>query len=318
MRILYLAPVHPLLTPGNPLPFWQMQSSHIRALCELGHKVTVIPYTPKNKIRVSLFERMVFNIAVVARVVRQLMDNPYQYIFFSLGVDVLLPQTIRLLKYVTGAPLIILSGVSPTLNGNPRDRALAPLADLVVTNDQTHVDQWKQLGAKKAVVLPLSAIDPQIHFSRKVKKNIDVCFIGTMTRERKKFIDELRMRFPKRIKFISKEFVWEEEYINLLSRARVVLNPLRPQMPAGANLRLFEIPACGALQLAQYTKKEWLIPRKEVVIYKNVDGAVKKTLYYLSHQNEMQKIIDRGRRRVTKEHLFIHRFGKLMKIINSL
>ena len=76
-----------------------------------------------------------------------------------------------------------------------------------------------------------------------------------MTPERREFLAELRKLLPETVKFVVKEFVWEEEYAGLMSRAKIVLNPIRPEMKNGANLRMFEIPAFGALELGSYGKK---------------------------------------------------------------
>ena len=77
-----------------------------------------------------------------------------------------MPWTLRLIKWLTKAPLVILSGVSPISDGNPRDRAIAKFADLAAVNDEGHAREWRKLGAKKTVVLPISGVDPELHFRR--------------------------------------------------------------------------------------------------------------------------------------------------------
>ena len=76
----------------------------------------------------------------------------------------LFPQTLRLIKWLTKAPLVILSGVSPVSDGNPRERAIAKFADLAAVNDEGHAQEWRKLGAKKTVVLPISGVDPELPF----------------------------------------------------------------------------------------------------------------------------------------------------------
>ena len=46
----------------------------------------------------------------------------------------------------------------------PIERAAAPCIDLVVANDFYHAIQWRELGARRVEVLPMSAIDPAFHY----------------------------------------------------------------------------------------------------------------------------------------------------------
>lgn len=316
MTILYLSPVHPLLTPGRPLPQWQTQASHVRAFRALGHQVEILTYTPRDHIRVTVPERLFYNLKIL------LFRKNVDAIFFSLGADVLFPTTVRFLKQKLHARLVILSGVSPVSNGNPRERGMASIADLIATNDQSHADEWKRLGATRATVLPISAIDPELYkgptFGTKGRtlRNIDVLFVGTVTPEREQFFQKFRKLLAPGVSFMVKHHVFEDEYTALLSRAKIALNPLRPQMRSGANLRLFEIPALGALELASHTSPEWLIEGKEIVTYKNAEDAARLVEYYLSYEKEREKIVQRGRERVFREHTFDKRFEKLLNLID--
>lgn len=311
MRILYLSPVHPLLTPGNPLPRWQTQMSHVSALEQLGHCIHVVAYTPQTHIRVSLAERLFYN----SRILK--FNKQVDTIFLSLGADVILPTTIRLLKRNLHSTLVILSGVSPISDGNPRERSLALLADLIVTNDLTHADEWRTLGAKKTIVLPISAIDPKLHYLRKVKRDVDVVFAGTVTPERNAFFQKLRKLLPSTVSFVVKHHVFEKDYAVLLSRAKIALNPLRPEMKHGANLRLFEIPAFGALQLASHTSPDWFVEGKEILIYQDAKDVASLVTYYLFHEKIREQIARRGQGRAVSEHTFQRRFEKLITVLHE-
>ena len=310
MRILYLSPVHPLLTEGNPLPKWQTQAAHVRALKQIGHDVTVVRYSPKRLGRVSLWERALRNLKVLGT------SGRYDVVLLSLGADVLFPLSVRVLLSRLHAPLVILSGVSPIRQGNPRERALAPFATIVVTNDSIHMKEWMSLGARRAVVLPLSAVDPELHYPRSVRRDFDVVFAGTMSPDRERFFHQFRQYLPRTVTCVIRQFVWEEEYAELLSRAKIVLNPIRPSMKHGANLRLFEAPAFGALELSSASKREWLRAGKEIVTYDSPKDAAEKIVYFLKHQKERERIAEAGMQRVLREHTFVHRFRKLLKLIS--
>lgn len=315
MKIIFLSPVHPLLTPNNPLPKWQMQMSRIRALEKLGHKVEVIKYTPDRRIRLGWGERILYNIVVIGKIWG---IEGSDLIIYSLGADVLLPMTIWWIKLISGAKLIAMSGVSPIISGNSRERSMAKQFDLVLTNDDTHSQQWLRLGAKEALNLPLSAMDPELHFPRKVdKRDIDVLFVGTYTPEREEFLNKIRKLLPAKIKVVFKQFVWEEKYALLMSRAKIILNPLRSEMKNGANLRMFEVPAFGALLLGNSGRKEWLKPGQEMVVYKEIEDAAKKIVYYLENKTEREKIVKNGMDRVAAEHTFLDRAKEMMTLLKS-
>ncbi|MBI2310002.1 glycosyltransferase [Candidatus Collierbacteria bacterium] len=331
MRVLFLSPVHPLLTPGNPLPKWQMQMSWVRGLEKAGAEIKVVKYTPGDGVRLNWADRVWWNLRVISEIQKARLPwfakggpsndrGKFNLIVYSLGADVLLPQTVKLIKWLTGTPLVILSGVSPILNGNPREKATAKLVDLAAVNDENHAEEWIKLGAKKAVILPISAMDPELHWNRGKedqgdKKDIDVLFVGTLTEERKRFLNNLRKLLPKSINLLIKEFGWEEEYAGLMSRAKIALNPIRSEMAGGANLRMFEIPAFGALELASNGKKEWLMPGKEMLVYKDAEEAVGLIAKYLKDDKRRLEMINRGMRRVKREHTFKERAEKLMEFI---
>ena len=123
---------------------------------------------------------------------------------------------------------------------------------------------------------------------------------------------------PDAVNFVVKEFVWEEEYAGLMSRAKIVLNPVRPEMKHGANLRMFEIPAFGSLELASYGNKEWLIPGKEMLVYKDAEKAAGLIVKYLKDGKKREEVVKRGGRRVIREHKFEDRARRLIKMINGL
>lgn len=369
--------MQPFLTPGEPLPRWQMQASWARALGRLGHEVRVVKYTPDDRIRLGWGERIAWNL----RVVRGVWEvGEADLIIYSLGADVLLPQTLNLLKAglprpAKGEPrndwvkLVVLSGVSPIKDGNPRERAMASLVDLAATNDESHAREWLELGAKRAVVLPIAGIDPELHhprfsddprrhffdtlgsessltsslplgqkenkalsgsssmiskmassdhlFDERVR-DIDVVFVGTLTQERRRFFDKLRQLLPKTVKMVIKEFVWEEEYAELMSRAKIGVNLLRPEMERGVNLRAFEIPAFGAMEITSFCRKEWLVPGKEVEVFGSAKEAAELIKKYLKNDRARERMAAAGQERVMREHMFDERAERLMETVKEI
>ena len=84
-------------------------------------------------------------------------------------------------------------------------------------------------------------------------------------------------------------------------------------MPTGGNLRTFEIPACGTLQLASRTNLAWFKLDQEIVIYSHFKDLTAKINYYLNHPRQRQKIAQAGYRRTYHEHTYQKHFALLFK-----
>ena len=58
-------------------------------------------------------------------------------------------------QFLLAGIMVILSGVSPVSNGNSREREMAKLVYLAAVNDEKQAGEWRKLGARKTVVLPI-------------------------------------------------------------------------------------------------------------------------------------------------------------------
>lgn len=83
------------------------------------------------------------------------------------------------------------------------------------------------------------------------------------------------------------------------------------------NLRVFEIPMCGGLELTSYNEElaSYFEDGKEIVLFKSLDEMIDKCKFYLNPDKE--KIIIKmkiaARLRAEKEHTWFNRFDNVLK-----
>jgi len=83
--------------------------------------------------------------------------------------------------------------------------------------------------------------------------------------------------------------------------------------------RNFEIPALGGFQLSNYVLglEDYLKIGEEVAVFTTIESLKTQINYYLTHEEERQKILVAGHQRAITEHLYIHRIRKFLKEINE-
>jgi len=85
------------------------------------------------------------------------------------------------------------------------------------------------------------------------------------------------------------------------------------------NLRSFEIPMCGGIQICSYNKElaNYFDDEKEIVFYHDKLELVKKCNYYLNEASEDQinDMKKNARLRAEKEHTWYNRFKKIFDIL---
>ncbi|OGY17609.1 MAG: hypothetical protein A2784_00685 [Candidatus Chisholmbacteria bacterium RIFCSPHIGHO2_01_FULL_48_12] len=304
MKILLVTPAHPHLT------LWQPQNLWRRALINLGHSVNIFRLTDNKWLNRFKLHRLI---------------NSWepQQIFFSAGKDIILP--IKHTVFFSGVPYRMLSR-SETVTGLQ--------AKLVVANDPAHAKSWLKRGAKQAICLPISAIDPKLHRPTPPlpRYQADVVFIGGLSLERQKLFQKLMKSkinlklygtlpdgfLAPSLKSIYAGPVWGKTITQIYSSCSIALNPVPPHMPTGGNLRTFEIPACGAFQLASRTNPNWFVSSREIVIYQHAPDLIAKIDYYLHHPQARRKIAQAGYKRVHHDHTYKKRFKLLLQLLAAL
>lgn len=106
------------------------------------------------------------------------------------------------------------------------------------------------------------------------------------------------------------------QMVQLFNESKIVLNPYGAAKSfICPNPRTFEIPASRSFELTDARKdvEAFLTPKKEIVFYHDEKEFRELVDYYLSHDEERNKIAQAGYDRVVKEHTVKHRMQTILK-----
>ncbi|MDO4188887.1 MAG: glycosyltransferase [Lachnospiraceae bacterium] len=132
-----------------------------------------------------------------------------------------------------------------------------------------------------------------------------------------------RTDFYSNSKFDLLEGVSTHGYVNyweempwIFAASKINLNPTLKAIHAGVSLRAFDITACGGFMLTSRLPEleELFADGKEVGIYDNVVDFVEKLEYYMSHDDERNKIAKMGRERCFRDHSMDKRLKEIFDI----
>lgn len=161
-------------------------------------------------------------------------------------------------------------------------------------------------------------------YDRGLKRDIDISFVGSIG------------DWPRRVEYIqflrehgvnvttgggrfSGKFLPYEEYARAISRSKIALNfclhtgEVFPCMKG----RVFEILQCGTCMFedAGSETMKFLEPDKDFVMYEGKEDLVNKARYYLTHDEERQRIADSGYRKAIQlynpRNFWAYLFSKL-------
>lgn len=220
--------------------------------------------------------------------------------------------------------------------------------DYVFTMEVSCVQLYRDIGCSQVHYLPsgvnLNCIGPG-YVDDSYKH--DICFIGSAFWNRVALFDQIAPYLSqKKVKIIG--FWWErlENYSLLASKiqgtwitpaeaakyyngAKVVINLHRSiddpthnsnsrNLPAlSVNPRLFEISACGTLQLTDEREElsKFYTPGVEIACFHSADELIQQLDYYLTHEQARRDIALSGLHRTGHEHTFTHRLTDLLQTI---
>lgn len=367
MRILLLVPLHKVegqdkLWKKTGLPYYQAHNFWYKALMSLGHEVELCIYSGKfpvfdyysflarnfiKKLNIPhkpfdiVFRKFVPSIHIKQEDILTLSKKfKPNLLILSGNTDNVFPETLYEIKKLYKTKLVLLNGLSPVLFATKTEREIVRFFDYVFTNDKYHAVDWLMLGARKAVALPVSAIDKDFHRPYPLTKNerrqfsCDVSFVGGLYpdhlyQERRMFLEKLtrfnlKIWSPNRQKILRdsklNKFYKGEAYgkkmLKIFSTSKINLNFHGNTMQAGGNLRTFEIPASGGFELVDRVNPNWYRNGREIVTFNSIDDLKRKIDYYLTHAQERKTIARTGYKRTLKDHTYKRRFIKMLEILS--
>lgn len=369
MRILFVAALTHVeqmkqaianTAPGETPPLFptsMMASFYERALRRRGHEVAVFwhtrlarnyrfnaGFTPR-KAAQALEQRLPLRLNPQARQRnRQLLQTVEAFkpdlLWLLAGNRSILPSTLASIQRRHNCRLLYASGESPLIFNYPLDLQAAGLWDLALVNDDYHGMQLRELGARRVVCLPLTAMDPDFHFPRRLNARqradlaCDLAFVGTLLPphiygERVRALAALR-DFDLRIwsihdlppvlrPFLRGEALGEP-MLEILSAAKLTVNPHGQTMQYGGNMRLFEAAAVGTLQITDDRPGvyEWFTPGENILTFRDEADLRDKVAWFLAHDDEREEMARRAREHVLAHHRYDQRVERIEALLASL
>ncbi len=271
--------------------------------------------------------------------VKQALDFRPDVILVIKGESVL-PESIKYIKQQTK---------SVAINWFPDDPHLfrliskhnAAAYDIIFTSGADTIERYKRLGIKKVYWLGFGC-DPEVHKRVKLTEKersyyeADICFVGTCYLERFRILKKLsdfKLKFwgphwyrpligGKLYRHYMGRAIYQADMVKAYSAAKIVINIHPPVMRYNglrANMKVYEIAACGAFKLCDKTKglEEVFTIGKEIACYNNQNDAAERAAYYIENKNKREEIALNAQKRAYREYTFEHRLKRILGTVTK-
>lgn len=174
---------------------------------------------------------------------------------------------------------------------------------------QINLKNYKNAGCKNVFLFPFT-YEKKIHYisKKKIKKKIDVCFIGTLRKDRIELFKELwhkynikvnlfgnlSSKFQKTRGLIYSEPIYNHDYRKTIWESKILI-----VLTADDNLdddarRLYEIQASGGFIISKYKKKIFNIFGKSLGYFKNTENLANQIKYYLENDKKRNQMLKKS------------------------
>ena len=174
---------------------------------------------------------------------------------------------------------------------------------------EINLKNYKDKGCKNVHLFPFT-YEKKIHYinKKKIEKKIDVCFIGTLRKERINLFKELKdkyninvnlygnlsARFQQTKGLVFNKPIYNNEYRKTIWKAKILI-----VLTADDNLdddarRLYEIQACGGFIISKYKTKIFKIFGKSIAYFTNTDDLAYKIKYYLTNYKKKEQMLKKS------------------------
>lgn len=194
----------------------------------------------------------------------------------------------------------------------------------VVTMDKNAYEKRQREGFTN-VFLSQWGVNHYLYRDLGLRRTRDVAFVGQSYGRRPEFIKRLRDRGIDVHVFgrgwSNSGRISQGDLVKIYNQSKIVFNnSISSKGTIALNARDFEAAACKSLVVTQDIEevREYFVPGKEVVVYKDIDDAAEKIRYYLEHEKEREVIAQAGYERVLREHTYTKRFDDIFRFVENL
>lgn len=174
---------------------------------------------------------------------------------------------------------------------------------------QLHVLDFFRVQHRQSYWLPL-ACDPDLHRDHGISRMYPVGFVGGMNSNRERLLTKISSVAP-----VHYERCYLEDMARLFSASKIGFNHASLN---DLNMRFFELPSIGALQLFSQTVgsgQELLFKDGEEIVIYSEENLAELVRYYLEHDSVREQVAQRGRMMVHGAHTYDHRVEDLLAIV---
>lgn len=192
--------------------------------------------------------------------------------------------------------------------------------DLVICSSPKMIDRYKEVGANDVIYLPF-ACEPDIHKPIQLdgRYMYDICFVGTYYPRRGRIIKQL-MENGYNTKVYGPywkdaDALYGMDMVKAFNASKIVLNiHIESDLDNKPNMRTFEVTGSSSFLLTDYAYglEEQFVIGKEVIVYDNIKELLELVRYYLSSNEERDKIRINGNRRAYKDHTYENRLKAVL------
>jgi len=210
------------------------------------------------------------------------------------------------------------------------------------SRDMGMAEKLQYCGADTMDFWPLALFDACFDTSKTLdtlfrhERDIDIIFVGTQHLDKLPLLATVKRAFGRRFKLygissIKKNVYFNlrygfatwvrplpfEKYVPLYQRAKIGINVHNRGKYTVGSYRLFELPGNGVMQISDGGEylDEFFRVGDEIVGYDSADDLIDKLHYFLTQDDERERIARRGYQRAIEKHRFAYRMRRLGELI---
>ncbi|WP_318708955.1 CgeB family protein [Candidatus Acetatifactor stercoripullorum] len=106
---------------------------------------------------------------------------------------------------------------------------------------------------------------------------------------------------------------------HIYRRSKINLNMTLHCIETGVPQRVLDVMAAGGFMLSNYQEEleEMFVPGEEIVLYHNEEELMEYVAYYLAHDEERERIAQKGREKVLQKYDFKGALAKVFQYVNQ-
>ncbi len=259
-------------------------------------------------------------------------ENPSHILVIGFVYKFYDPRRLRCLADAAGARLVLYDTDTCNLYGRRREFIFfveneLPAYHRILSSSEVTTRFFRASLSLDAIFVPFGARPIEV---ARAQTAIEVLFVGSGDLRRVFLLERISHRVSVRGNRWRRHFplmsaalrdrvddrpVWGEELHRLLAQSRIVLNITRSDFygaETGLNLRIFEALAAGCFLLTDHCDEleELFVVGEEIETFRSSAELAEKVAYYLSHEEERQRIAQRGHERFLRDHTWRLRIEK--------